>query len=122
MSSIVTKPSVITDAPIHPSLAVHDTAHSRRWYADKLGWEPSLEAPGTLVYDVDGSAFTLFESDLAGTAKNTVMIWNVADVREEAARLRKRGVEFEEYDFGDIKTVDGVMSDPDGGGMNAWFK
>jgi catechol 2,3-dioxygenase-like lactoylglutathione lyase family enzyme len=117
-----TKPSTIADAPIHPSLAVKDLAHSRSWYADKLGWEPTIEAPGTLVYVLEsGSAFTLYESEFAGTAKNTVMNWVVADVRAEVDRLRGNGVVFEDYDFGDFKTVDGIMTDPSGF-MNAWFK
>ncbi|HEY4228116.1 MAG TPA: VOC family protein [Candidatus Limnocylindrales bacterium] len=117
-----TKPSVITDAPIHPSLAVKDLAHSRDWYADKVGWEPTIEAPGTLVYVLEsGSAFTLYESEYAGTAKNTVMNWVVADLPTEVDRLRGRGVTFEEYDFGDFKTVDGIMTDPTGF-QNAWFK
>ncbi|HYK96152.1 MAG TPA: VOC family protein [Candidatus Dormibacteraeota bacterium] len=117
-----TMPTVITAAPIHPSLAVSDLAHSRRWYADKLGWEPTIEAPGTLVYVLPpGSAFTLYESEFAGTAKNTVMNWVVADVPAEVGRLRSNGVELENYDFGDIKTVDGIMTDPSGF-MNAWFK
>jgi catechol 2,3-dioxygenase-like lactoylglutathione lyase family enzyme len=111
----------ITDAPVHASLAVVDLARARAWYADKLGWEPSLEPPGTLVYEVIGSSFTLFETPNAGTAKNTVMAWTVADVGAEVARLRRRGVEFEEYDFGDFRTVDGIMTDPDGG-QAAWFK
>jgi catechol 2,3-dioxygenase-like lactoylglutathione lyase family enzyme len=118
----VTKPTVITDAPIHPSLAVADLAHSRAWYADKLGWEPTIEAPGTLVYVLpSGSAFTLYESESAGTAKNTVMNWVVADVRAEVDRLRSGGLQFEDYDSGDVKTVDGIMTDP-AGFMNAWFK
>lgn len=112
---------MITDAPIHPSLAVADLARARSWYADKLGWEPTLEPPGTLVYDVGDSAFTLFESEFAGTAQNTVMSWNVGDVRAEVARLREQDVEFEDYDFGEFKTIDGIMTDPSGG-MNAWFK
>jgi len=117
-----TKPTVITDAPIHPSLAVKDLAHSRSWYSDKLGWEPTVEAPGTLVYILpSGSVFTLYESEFAGTAKNTVMNWVVADLRAEVDRLRANGVEFESYDFGDFKTVDGIMTDPTGF-MNAWFK
>jgi catechol 2,3-dioxygenase-like lactoylglutathione lyase family enzyme len=116
-----TKPSVITDAPFHPSLASGDLAKARSWYADKLGWEPSAEPPGTLVYQVGSSAFTLYESEFAGTAKSTVMNWYVADMRAEMARLRERGVVFEEYDFGEIKTIDGVMTDP-GGDMDAWFK
>jgi catechol 2,3-dioxygenase-like lactoylglutathione lyase family enzyme len=113
---------MITDAAFHPSLAVADLAKSRGWYADKLGWEPSVEPPGTLVYELaPDAAFTLYESEFAGTARNTVMNWNVADVRAEVARLRERGVAFEDYDFGEVKTVDGIMSD-DSGGMNAWFK
>jgi catechol 2,3-dioxygenase-like lactoylglutathione lyase family enzyme len=117
-----TKPTVITEAPIHPSLAVSDLAHSRSWYSDNLGWEPTIEAPGTLVYVLpSGSAFTLYESEVAGTAKNTVMNWVVADLRAEVDRLRASGVAFEDYDFGDFKTVDGIMTDPTGF-MNAWFK
>jgi catechol 2,3-dioxygenase-like lactoylglutathione lyase family enzyme len=117
-----TTASVITDAPIHPSLAVHDLAKSRTWFAEKIGWEPTIEAPGTLVYVFDSSsAFTLYESEFAGTAKNTVMTWVVADLRAEVDRLRAKGVDFEEYDFGDFKTVDGIMTDPTGY-MNAWFK
>jgi catechol 2,3-dioxygenase-like lactoylglutathione lyase family enzyme len=119
--STATRPSVITDAPFHPSLAVSDLAKARSWYADSLGWEPAFEPPGVLVYDVDGATFTLYESQFAGTAKNTVMNWNVDDVRPKVAQLRERGVKFEDYDFGDFKTVDGIATDPSGG-MNAWFK
>jgi catechol 2,3-dioxygenase-like lactoylglutathione lyase family enzyme len=111
----------ITDAPVHASLAVVDLARAREWYADKLGWEPSLEPPGTLVYDVVGSNFTLFETPNAGTAKNTVMLWNVEDAAREVTRLRERGVVFEDYDFGDFRTVDGIMAGPDGS-HTAWFK
>jgi len=118
-----TKPSVITGAPIHPSLATKDLAKARAWYADKLGWEPTIEPPGVLVYELAGSesAFTLYETPFAGTAKNTVMNWVVRSVREAVARLRGRGVTFEDYDFGEYKTVDGIMETPDGN-ANAWFK
>lgn len=118
-----TKPSVITDAPIHPSLATKDLARARAWYAEKLRWEPTIEPPGALVYEIAGgdSAFTLYETPLAGTAKNTVMNWVVPDVHAAVAKLRERGVSFEEYDFGEFKTVDGIMDTPDGF-ANAWFK
>lgn len=112
---------MITDAPFHPSLAVADLAKARSWYSDRLGWDPIAEPPSTAVYLVGDSSFTLYESEFAGTAKNTVMNWSVNDVQTEVRRLRERGVTFEEYDFGDAKTVDGIMTDPSGG-MNAWFK
>ncbi len=112
---------MITSAPLHPSLATADLAKARSWYSDKLGWEPMIEAPGTLVYEVGASNFTLYESEFAGTAKNTVMNWVVRDLPGTVARLRERGVIFEDYNFGDFKTVDGIMTDPSGF-MNAWFK
>jgi catechol 2,3-dioxygenase-like lactoylglutathione lyase family enzyme len=112
----------ITDAPVHASLAAVDLARARDWYADKLGWEPAREMPGLLIYNELGSDFTLFETPNAGTAKNTVMTWNVPDAEAEVARLRERGVEFEEYDFGDGQaTVAGILSDEDGP-VNAWFR
>jgi catechol 2,3-dioxygenase-like lactoylglutathione lyase family enzyme len=111
----------ITEAPVHASLAVQDLERARSWYADMLGWEPSREAMGLLVYQVNGADFTLFETPNAGTAKNTVMNWNVSDVSPEVERLRGNGVEFEEYDFGEYRTVDGIMADPEGG-KSAWFK
>ena len=111
----------ITEAPVHASLAVTDLERARKWYADKLGWQPTREAQGLLVYQVMGSDFTLFETPNAGTAKNTVMNWNVPDVTPEAARLRANGVVFEDYDFGEYKTTDGIMADPEGG-KSAWFK
>jgi len=112
---------MLTEASLHPSLAVADLARARSWYTDKLGWEPAIEPPGSLIYKVDEAFFTLYESEFAGTAKNTVMNWTVPDVRAEVGRLRDRGVEFEDYDFGDARTVDGIMSDPSGG-ASAWFK
>lgn len=112
---------MLTDAPFHPSLAVADLAKARAWYSDRLGWDPILEWPGTHVFQVGESSFTLYESEFAGTAKNTVMNWSVSDVQTEVRLLRERGVTFEEYDFGEVKTVNGVMTDPSGG-MSAWFK
>jgi catechol 2,3-dioxygenase-like lactoylglutathione lyase family enzyme len=112
---------MITDLEIHASLAAADVARAKRWYDEKLGWQPVMEMPGLLVYRVGPSVFTIYASAYAGTAQNTVALLEVADVPAEVARLRSRGVVFEEYDFDDYKTVDGVMTDPDGN-KNAWFK
>ena len=113
----------ITDASIHATLAVADLERANAWYAEKLGWQPLpiAEVPDTSIYKVGDSYFTLYPTQFAGTAKNTVMNWNVDDLRGEVERLKGRGVTFEEYDFGEYKTVDGIMEDP-AGGSTAWFK
>ena len=107
---------------IHPSLPASDLARARTWYADRLDLTPVEEYAGeVLIYGEGASRFTVYRSDYAGTAQNTAAIWAVEDLRAVVAHLRARGVVFEEYDFGDVRTVDGVLGDPVGG-LNAWFK
>jgi len=111
------------DAPaIAPMLAASDLGRARAWYADKLGLEPTHAAGGDVVYRQGKTEFVIYATAAAGTAKNTVAVWRVADLRAEMAALRARGVVFEDYDFGDVKTVDGVLTDPDGDELSAWFK
>ena len=112
---------MLKDLDIHATLATADTARAKQWFADKLGWQPSKAFEGFLRYELGPTAFTVYETPSAGTAQNTVLFWLVDDVGSEVARLRGRGVVLEEYDFGDFKTVDGVMTDPDGN-HTAWFK
>jgi catechol 2,3-dioxygenase-like lactoylglutathione lyase family enzyme len=117
---------MLSDYPVHPSLATADIAKARAWYAERLGLEPLFEFPSLVAYQVDSSMFTVYETPAAGTAQNTVAIWLVDDLRAEVARLHGRGVVFEDLDFGpDDRTVDSVMSSPDPEGgtvLNAWFR
>jgi catechol 2,3-dioxygenase-like lactoylglutathione lyase family enzyme len=112
---------MLKDYDLHATLASSDVERAKQWYADKLGWRPTREFPGYARFEVGPSAFSVYETRSAGTAKNTVLFWLVDDVEAEVARLRDRGVVFEEYDFGEFKTVDGVMTDPDAN-HTAWFK
>ncbi len=113
---------MLSDFALNPSLAAADLGRARDWYAGKLGIRPVLEAEGLLFYRLGSALFSIYQTTSAGTAKNTVAVWNVADLRAEMARLRALGVVFEEYDLGDFRTVDGVATEPGDGGLNAWFK
>jgi catechol 2,3-dioxygenase-like lactoylglutathione lyase family enzyme len=112
---------MLQDYSMTASLATSDAARAKRWYSEKLGLEPAFEDRGYLGYRVGAGMFTVYETPTAGTAKNTVANFNVKDLDAEMARLRSRGVIFEDYDFGELKTEHGVLREPDGGG-NAWFK
>jgi len=109
---------MLADATIHASLAAADIDRARRWYSEKLGLEPVREYPDLLVYRVGDTPFTVYRSAAAGTARNTVAGWTVADLRSEMARLRARGLRFEDYE--DLGTVDGVGTGDDGT-LDAWF-
>ncbi len=111
---------MLRDRMIHPILPAADLGRAKAWYAEKLGLDPSMEAEGILGYRSGSTIFTIYETGSAGTARNTAAIWVVDDLDREMAALRARGVVFENYDFPDLKTVDGVMADP-GGSKAAWF-
>ncbi|MGE5235402.1 MAG: VOC family protein, partial [Acidobacteriota bacterium] len=103
------------------AIAVKDLARARSWYAEKLGLEPLHVLEDELVYKQGATSFTMFETPSAGTARNTVAVWRVADLRSEVAALRARGVHFIEAEIGGVRTVDGIYADPDGDELAAWF-
>lgn len=101
-------------------LPARDLQRARRYYADKLGFEAVEENEGGLMYrTAAGTSFLLYETENAGTAKNTTMCWMATDLDAEMAELRGRGVTFEDYDFPGLKTENGVADM--GTERSAWF-
>ena len=107
--------------PISARAAVIDLARARQWYSDKLGLTPEREDMGGLWYRFGGDTWLyVFGTPAAGTARNTIAGWQVKDIAGVMADLRGRGVVFEDYDFGEMKTVDGLADF--GMAKAAWFK
>ncbi|HEY5806075.1 MAG TPA: VOC family protein [Candidatus Saccharimonadales bacterium] len=102
-------------------IPVSDLQRARTFYSEKLGLEPKKEMPGGLIYETgDSTEFLMYETENAGTAKNTAMGWECDDVESEVEELRGRGVVFEEYDMPGIKTENGIATTD--GQQAAWFK
>ncbi len=107
--------------PIHASVASADLARARAWYEQKLGLTPDREDPGGVWYRFAGDTWLyLYATPSAGTARNTVAGWTVAGIEAVMSALREQGVSFEDYDFGDLKTIDGLADF--GTAKAAWFK
>ena len=109
-------------------IPVRDLERARRFYAEKLGLEPSEEREGGLLYRSPDGAFALFESVGASSGDHTQMGWEVEDIEAAVADLRARGVVFEEYDLPGLRTVNGI-ADIEGnypskgaGERGAWFR
>jgi len=100
-------------------LPAKDLARAQAFYRDTLGLEPELEETDGLVYRSGGTTFLIYETDNAGSAKNTQMAWQTEDLDAEVADLRGRGVVFAEYDFPGLKTENGIATT--GGERTAWF-
>ncbi len=111
---------MLSNLEFHATIPAKDLQRARRFYADKLGFEPAQEAPGGLVYRCKGSWFLLYPTQFAGTAQHTLGGWQTDNIQREVKELRGRGVVFEEYDFPGLKTVDGIASI--GEDKAAWFK
>jgi catechol 2,3-dioxygenase-like lactoylglutathione lyase family enzyme len=102
-------------------LPASDLSRARAYYHDTFGFDPAEEHEGTLMYRPEiGSSFIIYETSNAGTAKNTQMCFVTDDLESDMARLRERGVVFEDYDVPGLTTVDGV-ADMDGE-RTAWFR
>jgi catechol 2,3-dioxygenase-like lactoylglutathione lyase family enzyme len=112
---------VLSAASAATRLPAQDLERARRFYAQKLGLEPSDERPGGILYRLSGGGeFALFESAGAPSGDHTQMGFEVEDVEAAVAELERRGVEFEPAGIVDI---DGnYPSKGARGERGAWFR
>lgn len=107
--------------PIHATAAAADLDRARAWYEAKLALVPDREDAGGVWYLFAGDTWLyLYGTPSAGTARNTIAGWTVTGIEDVMGDLRARGVMFEDYDFGELKTVDGMADF--GTAKAAWFK
>ncbi len=109
-----------TNFETRATIPARNLQQARQWYEDKLGMVPDEETGGGLVYNCDNSGFLVYETQYAGTAKNTLMSLATDDLDREVRDLRGKGVRFEEYNQPGLKTVNGIATID--GTRGAWFK
>jgi predicted enzyme related to lactoylglutathione lyase len=97
-----------------------DLDRARKFYEEQLGLTAVHTGDDGIVYKVGNTYFLLYPTQFAGTAQNTMMGFVVDDLDSTMADLKERGIEFEEYDYPELKTVNGVAEFDAGKG--AWFK
>jgi catechol 2,3-dioxygenase-like lactoylglutathione lyase family enzyme len=114
---------MLTDARITAIVPTTDLARARSFYEETLGLTDSgASTPGPeVVYRCGGGTLLqVYERPTAGDAEHTLASWEVGDVRAAVDELRSRGVRFEDYDFPEFKTEDGVATSD--GFQAAWFR
>jgi len=108
---------------MHAVLPARDLARARKFYHDVLGLDPAEEHEQgrLLTYRVAGSAFDIYETENAGTAKNTQLCFETDDLDMEMRQMRERGVMFEDFEIPDVmKTENGIVTDEES--RTAWFR
>jgi catechol 2,3-dioxygenase-like lactoylglutathione lyase family enzyme len=101
---------MLGDHPLDVVLLATDLEASKEFYAGKLGLEIISESEYEITYKCGGDSRLAVTKSTTGTAdEQTQAGWRVTDLDAELAELRSRGVEIQEYDMPELKTVDGVM-------------
>jgi catechol 2,3-dioxygenase-like lactoylglutathione lyase family enzyme len=109
-------------------LPAKDLERARAWYSDKLGLEPAEERPGGLRYVIGGCEFALFTSGGEADGSFTQMGFEVEDLAATVAEMKARGVVFEDYDEGFLRTEGSIATIPGNypskgkGEYAAWFR
>ena len=108
------------DWSLGTTIPAKDLERTRRFYEDVLDAQVVMEDPGGIIYRSGDSYFSLYPTEVAGTAQHTLGAFMVRDVEATVAELRGKGVTFEDYDLPGVKTVNGIAEL--GGTKGAWFK
>ena len=102
-------------------IPARDLARARQFYEGKLGFKPSEETKGGVVYEfAGGTACFLYVTPNAGTSQASQAFWDVDDVDGLIGQLKARGVTFEDYDMPGERSPAGAITA--GGAKAAWFK
>ena len=118
----------LNDARLAARLPAQDLDRARRFYAEKLGLEPTEEREGGLRYRCASGEFSLFLSAGASPGTFTQLAFEVDDIEATVAELRDRGVVFEDVDVPGLKTVDAIAEvagnypSKGSGERGAWFR
>ncbi len=110
------------DTKAFSGFSVDDVAKAKAFYGDTLGLDVT-EANGMLTLHLAGGADVLVypKGSQHTPASYTMLNFPVADVDKAVDELTAKGVQFEHYDYPDLKTdAKGIARG--GGPTIAWFK
>jgi predicted enzyme related to lactoylglutathione lyase len=113
---------------IRPALPAQDLDRAKHFYIERVGLQAVesrfLEASdgqvGLTVGDGTDWLF-IYPARASSSGEFTQAVIEVSEVRAAVDEMRRRGVEFEEYDTPETRTHGGIARMP-GGGEAAWFK
>lgn len=113
---------MLRNAKVHPTISVVDLEKSKNFYSKILGLkELPWEIENHVQYEAgSGTLLTIYLRADPPKAENTTASFQVDDVESVVNELKKKEVQFEEYDFPGLKTINSVAAMGDKKG--AWFK
>lgn len=99
-----------------------DPGQARAFYEGTLGFRLLTDDDYALVFDANGTMLRVGKGRKSPPAMQTVLGWEVEDIRQAIRSLAARGVKFERWNLPFMKQdEDGVWTPPNGDEV-AWFK
>jgi predicted enzyme related to lactoylglutathione lyase len=114
---------MLGSSPVVATLPAVDINRAVKFYSQVLGLKRvEMPAPGDAALFEAGQGTQIFIYQREATkAEHTAATFAVDDIDEVVDGLIDRGVVFEQYDFGDIKTDERGIATM-GSNKSAWFK
>ena len=114
---------MLDHSPAFSSFSVNDIPTAKEFYSHVLGLEVQEDRMGTLALKPSGGATVMiYPKPNHVPATFTVLNFPVKSVEETVRKLKGRGVRFEVYDDGDLKTDAQGIARGNGGPTIAWFR
>jgi predicted enzyme related to lactoylglutathione lyase len=112
---------MLTNSTVTTMLPVRDANRASQFYAYTLGLHmKETGSDGTRFFEAGhGDAIGLRPLPDARPSENTALSFEVSDIDSEVSELEKRGVRFQDYDTGDLRTQNHIATI--GKEKAAWF-
>jgi len=114
--------SVFKTTKAFSSFSVDDLGRARKFYGDTLGLEIEESPEGLELNIGDGSHVFVYPKGNHVPATFTILNFPVESVEDAVGDLTHRGVRFEVYESGELKTDKRGIFTESAGPKIAWFK
>src|SRR5690348_2073633 len=115
---------MLKDAKVFSSFSVDDIQRAKEFYGHRLGLEVSEVYNGQLLefHTKSGMKVLIYPKSNHTPATFTILNFPVDNLEQTVEELAKRGIHFEIYNEGDIKTDERGISSSAEGRKIAWFR
>lgn len=104
------------------TFSTSDLDEAKKFYGDILGLKISENKMGLLELHFKNNSVLIYPKPDHQPAAFTVLNFKVREIEKQVDELNKKGIQFEKYDIGHIKTNSKGIHTSKAGPSVAWFK
>lgn len=112
----------MADSESFSTFSTSDLDEAKKFYGDVLGLKISENKMGLLELHLKNNSVLIYPKPDHEPAAFTVLNFKVREIEKQVDELNKKGIQFEKYDNGHIKTNSKGIHTSKSGPSVAWFK